>query len=174
MRNNMKKLMAFVMVLSCAVTVSIPVSAAHKTPFGNLPSSQTTNARKSTSGNISPMFNDTKPFTAYSETDGWITNDPWVGDTEYAGSAKSRSRTTDTGEIRDVDSIYARIRAYRLLSGNWQLQKQESQTGTNAADASAYIYKINGTDSTVIFYGSHTYKEAGYNDINHELSDTNF
>lgn len=174
MRNDMKKLIALVLVLSCTITISIPVSAAQKTPFGKLPSSQTTNARKATSGDISPMYNDTKPWTAHSVTDGWIINDPWVGDTQYGGSAKSASRTTDTGEIRDIDSIYARIRAYRLLSGEWMLQKQDSQTSTNAADASARIIDVYGTDSTVIFYGSHTYKEAGYNDINHELSDTNY
>jgi len=163
-----------VMCTSITSISSITSYASGEKPFGDLPQSQTTISTKTATGGISPMFNDTLPYTATSWLDGYCSSRPWIGLNTYNGGATSKTRTAD-GSIRDVDYIYCRIRAYTWISNSWTLNSQNSATDANAADVAANVYGVKAArDSDVIFYSSHTYKEAGYADINHELSDSSF
>ena len=107
------------------------------------------------SNQVTPYVNDNKPWTAQAESYRY----------RAAGTSQSRSRVTaDKSQIRDIDYIYVRCRGYI----DTYLSFSDTDSDTNAADA--YANGASGGSFLTVVYGTHEYKEAGYQDIFWETS----
>lgn len=145
-------------------------------PFGKPASSAVAKSTQSNTGGIQILVNDNSAWYAGAGINA--TNGPRtvIGPYEDINcTGYSRSRTAYSGgDIRDIDYIYIKIRAYDKPGTDWMLKGETSNSATLAADVSASLSEIILYEANSIFYGTHIFKEAGYNDIQLDTSDNSY
>jgi phosphotransferase system IIB component len=146
MMKNRKKVVGIVLCITLLIS---------STAFASGKNSISQVAVKQSSNSIGTMINDSSPWTAHGK----------VSRNNYTGYAQSDSRVTGTTNIRDIDYIYVRVRGYYNDSSLFT----EEKSYKNAADVS--VSKKSDYTKPTICYGTHEFKEEGYNDIFLETSE---
>lgn len=91
----------------------------------------------------------------------------WGG--QWAGTAKSMARD-QYGKPITIDKISAKASLYSVKNGNYEYKTGKKVTEENSSDVFAEV--ISGIDKTIsVARGTHTFKHAGYQDIERTTED---